>query len=206
MRNICNIQKDYFLSHKYPRHKNDVSEATCFSSGEVGRWITRKSPRISVTQIGLQQRRRTCGTSAQNGTRHLQLFYIYISRPLSPYCAEHVYIHTYSVWLRTDCIWITVGTEWLQWNVFTQIGPVRSFDWGAGLALTGPIRDIGRNVLQSAFEQAAAVTAMFCSYRVHWGGFITNIMINTVHLIMGSDSSVGIATRYWLDGPGIEFR
>jgi hypothetical protein len=24
--------------------------------------------------------------------------------------------------------------------------------------------------------------------------------------IMGRDSSVGIATRYWLDGPGIESR
>jgi len=26
------------------------------------------------------------------------------------------------------------------------------YRWGAGLAVTGPIRDIGQNVLQSSFE------------------------------------------------------
>jgi len=39
------------------------------------------------------------------------------------------------------------------------------YRWGAGLAVTGRIRDIGQNVLQSSFEQeaaAATVTARFC--------------------------------------------
>ena len=39
------------------------------------------------------------------------------------------------------------------------------YRWGAGLAVTGRIRDIVQNVLQSSFEQeaaAATVTARFC--------------------------------------------
>jgi hypothetical protein len=51
--------------------------------------------------------------------------------------------------------------------------------------VTGPIRDIGQNVLQSAFEEeatataaaTATATATFCAHRILRGGFITNIII-----------------------------
>ena len=36
-----------------------------------------------------------------------------------------------------------------------------------------------------------------------WFGFINNVFMR---IIMGQDSSVGIATRYILEGPGIESR
>jgi hypothetical protein len=51
--------------------------------------------------------------------------------------------------------------------------------------VTGPIRDIGKNVLQSAFEEEAATaaaatataTATFCAHRILRGDFIRNIRI-----------------------------
>ena len=33
-----------------------------------------------------------------------------------------------------------------------------------------------------------------------------NLLRTRLHSFVGRDSSVGIATRYWLDGPGIESR
>ena len=47
------------------------------------------------------------------------------------------------------------------------------YHWGAGLAVTGPIRDIGQNVLQYSFEQevvAAQLLPRFVPYRTHLGG------------------------------------
>jgi len=42
------------------------------------------------------------------------------------------------------------------------------YRWGAGLGVTGPIRDIGQNVLQSSFEQEVTATQLlpyFVAYR-----------------------------------------
>jgi len=56
----------------------------------------------------------------------------------------------------------------LQWNIFPQIGAVRSVDWIfiVGLVVTGPIREIGQNVLLSAFEtgsgSSSPITATLC--------------------------------------------
>jgi hypothetical protein len=36
--------------------------------------------------------------------------------------------------------------------------------------------------------------------------FITIILEGVLYILMGRDSSVGIVTRYGLDGPGIESR
>ena len=59
-------------------------------------------------------------------------------------------------------------------------------------------------------DDSITTTAIWCKY--HWK--ITHALINRAHYIrqitfllecrMGRDSSVGIATRYGLDGPGIE--
>ena len=41
---------------------------------------------------------------------------------------ENVYVCIYT--MRRDCIWITVATkQYCKWNIFTQIGAVRSADW-----------------------------------------------------------------------------
>ena len=56
------------------------------------------------------------------------IFFISVATPASPYCAEHVYKHTrrtaYRRYKNYHCYQIT-----LQWNIFTQIGAVRSVDW-----------------------------------------------------------------------------
>jgi hypothetical protein len=36
------------------------------------------------------------------------------------------------------------------------------YRWGAGLAVTGPIRDIERNALQSSFETGSSSTPSYC--------------------------------------------
>ena len=54
------------------------------------------------------------------------------------------------------------------------------YRWGAGLAVTGRIRDIVQNVLQSSFEQeaaAATVTARFCFITFLEETFFRNIVI-----------------------------
>jgi hypothetical protein len=103
------------------------------------------------------------------GTRHSQLsqiLFISVAPPPSLYCAAHVYIYTH-----TDCIWITADhsyTDRSGANCWLDI-----YRWGAGLAVTGPIRDIGQNVLQSAFGQGAAAAQLlpcFVTYRISWGG------------------------------------
>jgi hypothetical protein len=46
------------------------------------------------------------------------------------------------------------------------------YRWGAGLAVTGPMRDIGQNVLQSALKQevtAAQLLPHFVTYRIARG-------------------------------------
>jgi len=54
--------------------------------------------------------------------------FILFARPTSVYCAQYVYIHTYMtvyrLYMNYRCYQIT-----LQWNIFTQIGAVRSVHW-----------------------------------------------------------------------------
>ena len=129
----------------------------------------------------LMQGCQTCDTRAQSGTQKDFLgalihccpnISISFARPASLYCAQYVYIHTHLTVYR-----LCMNYRWcqiiLQWNIFTQIGAVRSVDWifivgtpawrrlgeyvtlGRAfysiLLVTGRIRDIGQNVLQSSF-------------------------------------------------------
>ena len=98
---------------------------------------------------------------AFHGTRRFMCAYIHIYHTQTFLTAQRLY-------MNYRCYQIT-----LQWNIFTQIGAVRSVDWifivGATawrwlgeyvtldttfyslLLVTGRIRDIGRHVLQSSF-------------------------------------------------------
>jgi hypothetical protein len=59
------------------------------------------------------------------------------------------------VWMCRQCSWISIATKlYCEWNVSTQTGSgakcwLDIYHWGAGLAVTGWIRDIGQNILQS---------------------------------------------------------
>jgi hypothetical protein len=70
------------------------------------------------------------------------------------------------IWLCTDCM-LLPNTE--VKNLYTNGSSAKCwldiYRWGAGLAVTGPIRDIGLKVLQSSFETGSSsspVTAKFC--------------------------------------------
>ena len=89
-----------------------------------------------------------------------QFFYFFCRTSVSILWSICGYIHTYltvyRLYMNYRCHQIT-----LQWNIFTQIGELWSVDWifivrGAGLAVTGRIRDIGQHVLQSSFQTGSA--------------------------------------------------
>ena len=60
------------------------------------------------------------------------------------------------------------------------------YRWGAGLAVTGPIRDIGQNVLHSSFEQEAVAAALilphFVPYRIPRGDLCLEIWYNNYNI------------------------
>ena len=103
------------------------------------------------------------------GIRYSPYFYIlFFVRPVCLYCEEHVYIYIYLIaqklYMYYRCYQIICYCEW---NTFTQIGSgakcwVDIYRWGAGLAVSWPIRDIGQNVLQSYFETASSSSHTYC--------------------------------------------
>jgi hypothetical protein len=95
--------------------------------------------------------------------------FIYSARPAPLYC--EMYTHTHS-WLRREWMWITVAKKWYcEWNIFSQTGSdakcwLDIYHYGAGLAVTGRIRDIGHSVLQSSCSTevvAAPLNSTFSS-------------------------------------------
>jgi len=89
------------------------------------------------------------------------LFNTSFPRPASLYYSEHVYIYTHI----SDCVQTVHELPLLPNNTAvkhlnTNPSGVKSskdiYRWGAGLAVTGPTRDIGQNVLQSSFETASS--------------------------------------------------
>ena len=93
----------------------------------------------------------------QLNLRHAAFIAVPFFCPTSIYIVKKMCIYIY-IWLRKDCIWITVAAkEYCEWYKFTSNG-CRSkcwldiHIWSAGLGVTGRIRDIGQNVLQSSFQ------------------------------------------------------
>jgi hypothetical protein len=96
---------------------------------------------------------------------------LYSTRNIYIYIYTHTHTHTH-IWLRRYCTWITVATkQYCEWNILTEIQNFAKYwlyicHWGAGLALSGRIRDIGQNVLQSPLQTevvAAPVISAFSS-------------------------------------------
>ena len=122
-------------------------------------------------------------------TRHSLLsqnFCNYFPRPASVYCAEHVCTYThvltaYRLYMNYRCYQTA-----LQWNVWTQIGAVRSV--GRLFIFEVPtLRWLGEYVtwirrfysllLKQEAAGAAPVTAMFCFYCIRRRGIFRNIII-----------------------------
>jgi hypothetical protein len=129
--------------------------------------------------ISLEQGWRTCGTGAQYCTRKTSLargihrcpiFFISFARPASLCCDEYVYIYTYltacRLYMNYRCYQITLRVKHFYTNRSGAKCWLDIYQWGAGLAVTGRIRDIGQNILQSSFETGSSsgpVTAKFSS-------------------------------------------
>jgi hypothetical protein len=133
---------------------------------------------------------------AQNGTREdflgsrrsllSQLLSIYLAQPPSHCCAEHVHIHTYltpyRLYMNYRCHQTTkVRMKHFYTNRSSANCWLDIYRWGVGLAVTGPIRDIRQNVLQSAFVtgsgSSSTVTASLLLIALLQEAFIRNMII-----------------------------
>ena len=98
--------------------------------------------------------------------------------PASLYCEHYVYIHTYLIpyrlYMNYRCYQVT-----LQWNIFTQIGALRSVDWifivGAPVwRWLGEKVTLGRTfyclLLKQVVAAAAQLLPNFLPYRIPGGG------------------------------------
>jgi hypothetical protein len=83
-----------------------------------------------------------------------QFFKISFARQVPLYCEEHVFIYT------SDCVQTVYGSLLLPNNsamkhIYTNRSGAKCwlviYHWGAGLAVTGRIYDIGQNVIQYSF-------------------------------------------------------
>jgi hypothetical protein len=83
------------------------------------------------------------------------MFFISFGWPAFLYCEEYVYVHL------SDCLDIVYELPLLPNNTVSEtflhkLGAVGNIDWivyhwGAGLVVTGRIRDIGQNISHSSF-------------------------------------------------------
>ena len=103
------------------------------------------------------------------GTRHLLLsqFFIYFSRPASLNCEEHVYIQPYTyvieyrLYLNYLCYKIILRVKHFYTNRSGAKCWLDIYNWGADLAVTGPIHDNGHEVLKSTFQTGSSSIAIY---------------------------------------------
>jgi hypothetical protein len=92
-----------------------------------------------------------------------------------------LHVHIYDV--SRECIWITIATkQHCEWNIFTKIGSgticwLEIYHWGAGLVVTGSIRDIGQNVLPTGSSSSPSYWNIFFLITLLEETFIINIII-----------------------------
>ena len=118
----------------------------------------------------LEQGYRTDGTRKYSlGMRHStlsQFFYFFCPTSVSILCRICLYTYTYLTPYR---LYMNYGSYQItmQWNIFTQIWSgakcwLDIYHWGAGLAVTEWIFDIGQKVEQSSFETGSSSSNSYC--------------------------------------------
>jgi len=143
---------------------------------------------------------RTYGTLAQNGTRELSLacdihccpntFYFFCWTSVSMLWRIYIYIHTYIHTHLSECVETVYELPLLPSNTANKTfkKTERSakcwldiYYWGAGLAVTGHIHDIGQNVLQSPCQTGSSSSPSYCHIffliAFHEEAFIINVII-----------------------------
>jgi len=117
----------------------------------------RKSPRRLKPIVGCNasKRRRSISMLWRIG------IYIYIYIYIYTHTHTHIHTHTHTHIHISDCLGIVYDLPLLPKDTGSETflhrsGAVQSVDyiyhWGASLAVTGPIRDTGQNVLQFSFH------------------------------------------------------
>ena len=94
----------------------------------------------------------TCALSEGRGTNGTHKDFLGTALYCEEYLHTLVYLTAYRLYMNYRCYQIT-----MQWHIFIQIGSAAKcwldiYRWGAGLAVTGRMRDVWQSVLQSAFE------------------------------------------------------
>jgi len=101
-------------------------------------------------------------------------FYISFTRPASLYCEEYVYIYTYLTIYELPLLANNTAVKHSYINRSGVKCWLDIYRWGgAGLAVTGRIRDIGQTVYSIHFKQdavAAQLLPNFLPYRIPGGG------------------------------------
>jgi hypothetical protein len=146
-------------------------------------------------------------SSALSNLRHAAFaavrIFLFLSPDLRRYIVDSMCIYT-QIGLCTDCTWITVVTKIpLQWNVFTQIGALRSVDWifivGAPVwRWLGEYVTLDRTfyVLLSKQEVVAAtVTATF--YGTPRINLMITLCINYIIIIFINHNNAVINNNLW---------
>jgi hypothetical protein len=138
----------------------------------------------------LGQGRRTYSTPAQNGTRHtlMSQFFLFSLPDQRFYIVNNLcaYIHI-SDTVQTVYYIITVATKKNTGakHVYTNRSAAKFwleiYRWGAGLVVTGRIRDIGQNVLQCSIQTGISSSHSYCQIFFFMAfldeAFIRNIII-----------------------------
>jgi uncharacterized membrane protein len=119
-------------------------------------------------------------------TRHSllsQILFVSFAPPPSLHRTEHVYIHT-------DRLYMNYRETFLHRSERCEV-LTGYLSLGRRSGGAGPIRDIGQNVLLSAFEQdsaAALLLPCFVTYCISWGGlywrYNTVIILRTDYIII----------------------
>jgi len=103
----------------------------------------------------------SCTESTARGNISLTRGILCCSSPPTPYCEKYVYIYLhafYCVQTVYELPLLPNNTAVKHFNTNRNCAKCRPdiYRWAAGLAVTGPIRDSGQNVLQSSFETASS--------------------------------------------------
>ena len=68
------------------------------------------------------------------------------------------------------------------------------------------VQTLRERVTVLRYTSIAHLVSSFVVIHIYLSGFTEDLTFFTIQIIMDRDNSVGIATRYGLDGPGIESR
>jgi len=101
--------------------------------------------------------------SVARGIQWCPIFFLFLLPDQRLHNVHNMCVYSH-IWLRTDCTWITVATQWqCSWTFLHKSRTVRSVDWiSINGATAWRICDIGQNVEQSSFQTGRSSSPSYC--------------------------------------------